>query len=89
MELTPTLTALDNHGRGHYQEIYVMSDKQLTSAHMPLVERLRKAATCVYIAVEKDVADDLSDMLRKAADEIDRLRQFEPSPHPDGRDVVV
>jgi hypothetical protein len=53
---------------------------------MPLVERLRKASTCVYIAVDKHVADDLSDMLRKAADEIATLR----SPLPDEiRDDVV
>ena len=33
-----------------------------------LIKRLRKQATCVYIAVEKDVADDISDGLTEAAD---------------------
>jgi hypothetical protein len=54
---------------------------------MDLVDRLRKMATCVYLAAEKGPADDLSDGLTKAANEIERLRQFEPSPHPDGFDL--
>jgi hypothetical protein len=40
-----------------------------------LVIRLRKQAKCVYLAAEQGPADDLSDGLTKAADEIERLRQ--------------
>ena len=36
--------------------------------------RLRKAATAVYLVVEEAVAVDLSDVLHSAADEIDQLR---------------
>lgn len=37
-------------------------------------QKLYRAATCVHIAVEKSVADDLSAMLKGAADEIADLR---------------
>ena len=38
---------------------------------------LRKAAVAVYLAVpEKEVADDISNMFRTAAREIDELRDF-------------
>jgi hypothetical protein len=40
-----------------------------------LVNRLRKQAACVYLAAEETVADDLSDGLKKAADEIEQLRR--------------
>lgn len=40
-----------------------------------LVDRLRKQATCVYLATEKSVADDLSDGLTKAYQEIFCLRE--------------
>lgn len=36
-----------------------------------LIERLRKMARCIYIAVEATVADDVSDGLTKAADTIE------------------
>jgi len=36
---------------------------------------LRKAAMAVFLAVEEDVARDLSAKLNGAADEIDRLRK--------------
>ena len=35
-----------------------------------LVERLRKAASVVYLACEKPVADDLAALLREAADQL-------------------
>ena len=35
---------------------------------------LRKAAKAIYICVEKEVADDISEKLNDAASEIDRLR---------------
>lgn len=41
----------------------------------PSVENLRKASIAIYIAVEKVVADDVSNLLRWAADEIERLRR--------------
>lgn len=40
---------------------------------IPSVENLRKASTAVYLACEKDVADDISNLLRWAANEIDHL----------------
>ena len=50
-----------------------------------LVKRLRKVATCVYLATEASVADDISAHVKEAADrleaqqaEIERLRK--PSP---------
>lgn len=46
----------------------------MLTADMSLVERLRKQASAIYIAAEKECADDVSDALRKAADEIERLR---------------
>lgn len=49
-----------------------MTDKPQTTEHMPLVERLRKASQCVYLACEEQVARDLSDMLMRAADEIEQ-----------------
>jgi len=39
-----------------------------------LVERLRKQARCVYLAVEDEPAADLSDGLGKAADRIEALQ---------------
>lgn len=36
-----------------------------------LVDRLRKQARCVYIAVEREVADDLADELHRAANMIE------------------
>lgn len=38
-----------------------------------IVTRLRKQATCVYLATEAGPASDLSDGLTKAANEIERL----------------
>ena len=35
---------------------------------------LRKASVAVFLATNKSVAQDLSDKLRSAADEIDKLR---------------
>lgn len=43
----------------------------MTAKHNQLIKKLRKAATCVYLATEKEVADDLSSMLREAADVIE------------------
>ena len=44
------------------------------TAHMPLIERLRKGANCVvFLDGAPEPAADVADMLRKAADEIDRL----------------
>jgi hypothetical protein len=45
-----------------------------------LVKRLRKGAKCVYLAAEEGPANDLSDMLTKAADALDALRPEEPPP---------
>lgn len=43
--------------------------------HMPLLERLRKGANCVgFLDGVPEPAADVADMLRKAADEIERLR---------------
>lgn len=39
-----------------------------------IVARLRKQATCVYLAAEAGPAADLSDGLSKAANEIEKLR---------------
>lgn len=36
---------------------------------------LRRCATCVYLACEASVADDIAEKLRWAADEIDSLRE--------------
>lgn len=44
---------------------------------MPLIERLRKQASVIHIAAEESCADDVADALRKAADEIERLRRIE------------
>jgi hypothetical protein len=41
---------------------------------------LRKAATCVFLAVEADVAADLSEKLIWAADRIDALEQRDVYP---------
>lgn len=35
---------------------------------------LRKAAKCIFLAVEENIAQDIADKLNKAAHEIDRLR---------------
>ena len=46
------------------------------TAHMPLVERLRKGANCVgFLDGAPEPAADVADMLRKAADEIDELHR--------------
>jgi pilus assembly protein TadC len=48
------------------------------TAHMPLIERLRKAAMCViFLDGSPEPAADVADMLRKAANEIERLRRIE------------
>jgi hypothetical protein len=39
------------------------------------IELLRKCAKCVYLATEKEVADDIAGYLNSAADEIISLRQ--------------
>ena len=45
------------------------------TAHMPLLERLRKGANCVgFLDGAPEPAADVADMLRNAADEIERLR---------------
>lgn len=41
----------------------------------PSVANLRKASTAIYIAVEKSVADDISNLFKWAADEIERLQK--------------
>lgn len=38
------------------------------------LDRMRKAANAIYIAVDKVVADDISAMLKTAANEIEKLR---------------
>ena len=40
------------------------------------VERLRKIATCIYIAVEQGVAEDISNDAKAAADHMERLESF-------------
>lgn len=45
------------------------------TALMPLLERLRKGANCVgFLDGAPEPAADVADMLRKAADEIERLQ---------------
>ncbi len=52
-----------------------MAEIKLATAHMPLLERLRKAANCVvFLDGAPEPAADVADMLRKSADEIERLR---------------
>lgn len=41
----------------------------------PSVKKLRMASTAVYLACEESVADDISNLLKWAANEIDRLNQ--------------
>lgn len=43
-------------------------------------KELRKAATAVFISCEEPVAKDLSEKLKWAADEIDRLKADKPEP---------
>jgi hypothetical protein len=43
---------------------------------MPDVTDLRKAAKCVFLATEEDVAHDLSDKMNKAANTIEELQDF-------------
>ena len=38
------------------------------------LEELRKVGTCVFLAAEKDVAEDIARHIMDAADEVDRLR---------------
>jgi len=46
-----------------------------TTANMSLLERLRKGANCVgFLDGAPEPAADVADMMRKAADEIERLR---------------
>jgi len=40
------------------------------------VDDLRRAAHCVYLATDKDVAKDLSDKMTGAANLIDELQDF-------------
>lgn len=43
--------------------------------HMPIdLFELRKVATCVYLAAEASVAEDIARHIMDAADEIERLR---------------
>lgn len=37
------------------------------------VEKLRRSAKCVYIALESEVADDLSSVMKEAADQIEQM----------------
>jgi len=39
------------------------------------LEELRKVATCVFLAAEKEVAEDIAKHIMDAADEISHLRQ--------------
>lgn len=41
----------------------------------PSVEKLRKASKAVYLAVEENVAKDISELMTWGADEIERLNQ--------------
>ena len=41
-----------------------------------LIERLRKRSTAVYLATEEGPAKDISDHLREAADELERLQGY-------------
>ena len=43
---------------------------------MPDVSELRKAAKCVFLATEENVAHDLSDKLNRAANTIEALQDF-------------
>lgn len=45
------------------------------TSHMPLLERLRKGANCVgFLDGAPEPAADVADMLRTAANEIERLQ---------------
>ena len=44
---------------------------------IPDTNELKKAAAAVYLACEEEVAQDLSQKLKAAAAEIDRLRRAE------------
>lgn len=58
------------------------------TAYMPLLERLRRAAPCViFLDGAPEPAADVADMLRKAADEIERLRAFIQSL--DGKTICI
>ncbi len=48
-------------------------ETKMTDNAQSLVERLRRTATCIHIAVEKAVADDVDKTCREAADLITRL----------------
>jgi hypothetical protein len=39
-----------------------------------IVETLRKVGTCIFLAAEKEVAEDIAKHVMDAADEIERLR---------------
>ena len=43
---------------------------------MPDVTELRKAAKCIFLATEEDIAHDLSDKLNMAANTIEELQDF-------------
>lgn len=47
----------------------------MTELTKPSVENLRKASVAIFIAVEQDVAEDISQLLRWAADKIERLQK--------------
>ena len=46
----------------------------------PSVENLRKASVAVYLACEESVAVDISNLLRWAADEIERWKKADAQP---------
>lgn len=58
---------------------YLANLPQTPTDHTDLIDRMRRASTAVYIAVEEVVADDLSDMLRRAAAALEASRPLTPS----------
>lgn len=55
---------------------------------MDIVQRLREEASGWKIEGDNgEVIHGIDKILLEAADEIERLRQFEPAPHPDGHDL--
>jgi hypothetical protein len=52
------------------------------------IELLRKCAKCVYLATEKEVADDIAGYLNSAADEIISLRQQLTKPAPEAQILI-
>jgi hypothetical protein len=43
----------------------------MSAKHKDLIDRLRKRAKCVYLATERSVADDLSSILKEAANALE------------------